>query len=188
RQCRAAASAVVPHRVRPGAYRSTSGAGRKLGRLAVTAAGGPGRRLVCGARPGSGRTACPVRARAGGRRAGRMHGGELGDRPVADLSHPHRVVGAPRRCHPRGHRPAAGLGVLLSVGLVVEHGYRGQPIETWWVTLIQATSVAAAIVALGWLGVGRRLYGETRPSPLTAPLLAGQAALPLAGSAALLPG
>src|SRR5262249_12566205 len=40
---------------------------------------------------------------------------------------------------------AGGLLVLLAVSLVVEHIYRGKPFERWWVVLVQANAVAAAL-------------------------------------------
>ena len=81
---------------------------------------------------------------------------------------------------------AAGLCVNLSVSLFVWHAHLEQPLDSWWVRLIQANVVGSSVVALAWLAVVRRLYGEEPRGLRAAPLLTFQIALGLIGNAVLL--
>jgi hypothetical protein len=79
----------------------------------------------------------------------------------------------------------AGLGVNLAASLVVWH-YHPHDLAEWWVYLLQANIIALALVALLWLALRHRLYGERELSIRLAPLLALQVALELAGNLILL--
>jgi hypothetical protein len=83
---------------------------------------------------------------------------------------------------------AAGLGVNLAASLVLWRQHRDEPPASWWPGLVRANTIAAAAVALLWLRVRRRLYGEEPLSPASAPLLRLQALLSIAGNVALLAG
>jgi hypothetical protein len=81
---------------------------------------------------------------------------------------------------------AAGLGLNLTVSFVLWHGLRGVPLESRWVPLLQANLIATSAAALAWLAAGGRLYRGRRAEAASAPLLAVQVALALAGNAVLL--
>jgi hypothetical protein len=82
----------------------------------------------------------------------------------------------------------AGLGVNLTVSLVVWHGFRAAAPEAWWLTLVQANVIASAAVALLWLAAGRRLYADRPTTTGFAPLLSLQIVLGVAGIAVVLVG
>ncbi|MCI0461466.1 MAG: hypothetical protein L0Z62_31330 [Gemmataceae bacterium] len=81
---------------------------------------------------------------------------------------------------------AAGLALLFAVSLVVWGRHLREPLERWWVELLQANVIAGAGAALAWLAARRRLYGTDSPGLTAAPLLNLQVALALAGNAVLL--
>jgi hypothetical protein len=77
----------------------------------------------------------------------------------------------------------AGLALNLSTALVVAHGHEGQPLEAWWLPLLQASVAACSVAALAWLAAGRRLAPAGG-----GPLLTIQVSLGLLGNLALLTG
>jgi hypothetical protein len=81
----------------------------------------------------------------------------------------------------------AGLVVNLAASFVVWHYRLETPFQAWWLQLAQANIVAAALVALLWLGA-RKLVYEDRPNVGAAPLLATQIALAFAANTLLLIG
>jgi hypothetical protein len=83
---------------------------------------------------------------------------------------------------------AGALCLNLAVSLLVWHFHRREPIEVWWVRLVQANVAASAVAALAWLAAWRRLYPPDQVSTSPAPLLAVQVVLGLAGNAVLLAG
>ncbi len=80
----------------------------------------------------------------------------------------------------------AGLAVNLAASLIVWHFRWDVPFETWWLYLVQANIVSAAVVALLWLGARKLLYGDSNLSLRSAPLLAMQIALAFGGNALVL--
>lgn len=83
---------------------------------------------------------------------------------------------------------AAALGLNVAVSLIVWRGYAADEPGHWWVRLAQANVFASAAGAMLWLTAARRLHGERRADPRTAPLLTVQVALALLGSVLLLAG
>jgi hypothetical protein len=81
-----------------------------------------------------------------------------------------------------------GLGVNLAASLVVWHFNSQDPLANWWIYLLQANVIAAAVVALLWLGTRKQLSGTLELSIARGPLLAIQIALGLSGNAVLLLG
>lgn len=82
----------------------------------------------------------------------------------------------------------SGLGVNLAASLVVWYFRRQVAFADWWGTLLQANVIATASVALVWLMARKHLYGQTKIRLATAPLLATQVCVGLAGNVALLCG
>ncbi|HEV8058422.1 MAG TPA: hypothetical protein VGP68_01030, partial [Gemmataceae bacterium] len=80
----------------------------------------------------------------------------------------------------------AGLAVNLAASLVVWDFRWDVPFETWWLYLVQANIVSAAVVALLWLGARKLLYGDSNLSLRSAPLLAMQIALAFGSNALVL--
>jgi hypothetical protein len=80
----------------------------------------------------------------------------------------------------------AGLGINLAAMLVAWHVYREEPLADWWVRLVQANAIAAAVVALIWLGLRTRLYGRSELTPRSMPLLGVQVLLGLLLNAGML--
>jgi hypothetical protein len=80
----------------------------------------------------------------------------------------------------------AGLGINLAAMLVAWHVYLDEPLADWWPRLVQANAAAVALVAVLWLSLGPRLYGQTELTPGAAPLLGVQVLLGLLLNAGLL--
>ncbi len=80
----------------------------------------------------------------------------------------------------------AGLAVNLASSLVVWHFRWDVPFETWWLYLVQANIVSAAVVALLWLGARKLLYVDAEPRLRSSPLLATQIALAFGSNALVL--
>src|SRR5439155_17437518 len=72
--------------------------------------------------------------------------------------------------------------------LVRGQGRRQDDLELWWVPLLQANVVAAALAALPCLAVAPRVYDRSATDPRAAPLLTLQVFLALVGSLLLLAG
>src|SRR5262249_34138874 len=81
---------------------------------------------------------------------------------------------------------AAGLGVNLAVSLVLWHGFAHNPLEAWWVRLVQANVIAASAGGPAWLAGHSRLYGHHRRGRDEPPPLGLPGALCPAGDAVLL--
>jgi hypothetical protein len=79
----------------------------------------------------------------------------------------------------------AGLAVNLGASFAVWHFHLEIPFQAWWLLLIQANIIAAALIAIVWLAARKLLY-ESRPNLRSAPLLATQIALAFAGNTLLL--
>ena len=80
----------------------------------------------------------------------------------------------------------AGLCVNLAASLVVWHFHLEEPFESWWLFLIQANILSAALVGLLWLSARRLLYVGAELRPQSAPLLTTQIAMAFGGNALLL--
>jgi hypothetical protein len=91
------------------------------------------------------------------------------------------------RLHREAWAFAAGLGVNLAASLVVWHFHAiaGFLFGDWWVLLIQANLSAGAAVALLWLFLRERLYGQSELTIRSSPLLASQTAWLVVGNALL---
>ena len=81
---------------------------------------------------------------------------------------------------------AASPGVNLAASLVVWFVQRSQPLDLWWLPLLEANVIAAAAVALVWLAARKRLYELRELSVRSSPLLALQTTLAPLGAAVLL--
>jgi hypothetical protein len=79
----------------------------------------------------------------------------------------------------------AGLGVNLAASWIVWHYHAGRQID-WWVYLLQANVIAAALVSLLWMSLGTRLYSTERLRIRFAPLLTLQVAGTFVGNIVLL--
>jgi hypothetical protein len=80
----------------------------------------------------------------------------------------------------------AGLGVNLAASLVVWHLHRREPVEDWWVVLIQANVIASAMGTMLWLSVREWLFPPADLARPPGPLLSVQVALGFLGNALLL--
>ncbi len=80
----------------------------------------------------------------------------------------------------------AGLAVNLAASMVVWHVRFEMPFESWWLYLVQANILSAALVGLLWLGARRLLYADAQLGLQSTPLLATQIALAFGGNAMLL--
>jgi hypothetical protein len=80
----------------------------------------------------------------------------------------------------------AGLAVNLAASLAVWHFWDAQPITSWFIYLIQANIIAAAAVALLWLGARRLIYDAADATPRATPLLTAQVSLACGANALLL--
>ena len=80
----------------------------------------------------------------------------------------------------------AGLCVNLAGSLVVWHFQLGESFESWWLLLIQANILSAALVGLLWLSARKLVYVATELRPQSAPLLTTQIALAFGGNVLLL--
>src|SRR5262249_26912265 len=83
---------------------------------------------------------------------------------------------------------AAALGVNAAVSLVLWRAHQVEPIEHWWVRLLQAHIVASSLAALAWLAARGLFYDEQTLQKGRAPLRGVQALLGLVGNAFLLVG
>src|SRR5262249_20799398 len=79
----------------------------------------------------------------------------------------------------------AGLVVNLIASLVVRD-YHPYALAESWVEWLLANVIVGASIAMGWLGLRKRLYGHGEVGLGSTPLLAVQAMGPLLGMAALL--
>jgi hypothetical protein len=80
----------------------------------------------------------------------------------------------------------AGWPLYLAVSLAVWHQRQPWDWERDGPVLARANLITAGLVALVWLALRRKMYGQARPGVLRAPLLALQVAMPLLGNLALL--
>jgi hypothetical protein len=94
-------------------------------------------------------------------------------------------VGHAWRERSAGYAFAAGCVVNLAASLIVWHYHPG-PLEEWRVLLVQVNVIVAALVALLWLGLHRRMSQESALAFAAAPMLTVQMALVLLGNAVLL--
>lgn len=74
---------------------------------------------------------------------------------------------------------AAALSLNLATSIAVWHFHYRTSFPQWSIVLLQANALTSAAVALVWLAVGWRLYGQRGPSLETSPAVGQQVALPV---------
>jgi hypothetical protein len=79
-----------------------------------------------------------------------------------------------------------GAAANLSVALVIWRFRNLLPVNDWWITLVQATTITSATAALLWLALRTRLYEIRLNSAQDSPFLAVQIGLGLLGNAVVL--
>src|SRR5262249_3957555 len=80
----------------------------------------------------------------------------------------------------------ASLGVNLAASMIVWHVHRAEPLDDWWVPLVQVNVIAPAAATLLWLWMRRRLYEPADRARAAGPWLALQVACSGVGNVALL--